>query len=65
MKTWHIQTWGAVAADVYLEKEIDSEWIKCNPTDEGMGSEYANISIEQFDALARHFYELGLKRKEE
>ena len=50
---------GAGAANVDLEKEIKFEWAKCNPIDEGMGSEYANISIEQFDALARYFYELG------
>lgn len=49
-----------------LEKEIDKEWKKCNPTDEGMGVETANIHIEAFDMIARHFYELGCNtRKEE
>lgn len=44
---------------VDLEKEIDNEWRKCLPTDEGMGLESANIVNEQFDVLARHFFELG------
>ena len=49
-----------------LEKEIDSEWKKCLPIDEGMGVEVANIHIEAFDIIARYFYELGLNaRKEE
>ena len=53
-------------SEVDLEKEIDREWEKCNPTDEGMGVETANIHIEAFDMITRHFYELGLKaRKEE
>ena len=52
-----------IQPDVDLAVEIDFEWAKCNPIDEGMGSKYANISIEQFDALAHHFYELGLKAK--
>lgn len=52
--------------EVDLEKEIDSEWKKCLPIDEGMGVEVANIHIEAFDIIARHFYELGLNaRKEE
>lgn len=52
--------------EVELKKEIITQWSKCNPTDEGMGSEYAIITVEQFDAIARHFYELGLNaRKEE
>ena len=42
-----------------LEKEIDNEWKKCNPTDEGMGVETANIHIEAFDMIARHFCEFG------
>ena len=42
-----------------LEKGIDKEWAKCIPTDEGMGLESANIVNEQFDKIARHFYELG------
>lgn len=48
---------------VDLEKEIDSEWKKCEPIDEGMGLESANIVNEQFDHIARHFYELGRTRK--
>ena len=52
--------------EVDLEKEIDSEWKKCLPIDEGMGVEVANIHIEAFDIIARYFYELGLNaRKEE
>ena len=52
--------------EVELKKEIDVEWAKCEPIDEGMGLESANIVNEQFDAIARHFYELGLNaRKEE
>lgn len=46
-----------------LEKEIDKEWKKCNPTDEGMGVETANIHIEAFDMIAHHFYELGQNSK--
>lgn len=46
-----------------LEKEIDKEWKKCNPIDEGMGVETANIHIEAFDIIARHFYELGKNSK--
>ena len=45
--------------DVDLEKEIENEWRKCHPTDEGMGLESANIVNEQFDTIAKHFYELG------
>ena len=45
--------------EVDLEKEIDSEWKKCEPTDEGMGLESANIVNEQFDHIARHFAEWG------
>lgn len=47
--------------EVDFEKEIDSQWKDCTPVDEGMGSEFANISIEQFANIAKHFYELGLK----
>ena len=50
--------------EVDLKNEIIIQWSKCNPTDEGMGSEYAIIAVEQFAAIARHFYELGLKAKE-
>lgn len=50
-------------SEVDLEKEIDREWEKCNPTDEGMGVETANIHIEAFDMITRHFYELGLNAK--
>lgn len=48
--------------EVDLEKEIDSEWKKSNPIDEGMGVESAYIHIEAFDMIARHFYELGRKQ---
>ena len=52
--------------EVDLKNEIISQWSKCNPTDEGMGSEYAIIAVEQFAAIAHHFYKLGLNaRKEE
>ena len=50
-----------------LADEIDNEWEKCNPIDEGMGVEIALIHIEQFDHIARHFAEWGaehLKRRE-
>lgn len=46
-----------------LIKEIDKEWKKCDPVDEGMGVEMAWIHIEQFDWIARHFYELGKNDK--
>lgn len=49
--------------EVDLEKEIDKEWAKCEPVDEGMGLESANIVNEQFDSIARHFYELGLNAR--
>ena len=42
-----------------LEKEIDEVWKTCNPIDEGMGVETANIHIEQFDYLAHHFAKWG------
>lgn len=45
--------------EVDLYEEIDKEWKKCLPTDEGMGLESANIVNEQFGEIARHFYELG------
>ena len=45
--------------EVGLEKAIENEWRKCHPTDEGMGLESANIVNEQFDTIAKHFYELG------
>ena len=51
--------------EVDLKNEIITQWSKCNPTDEGMGSEYAIIAVEQFAAIARHFYELGLKARKE
>ena len=51
--------------EVDLEAEIDKEWAKCEPVDEGMGLESANIVNEQFDSIARHFYELGLNAKKE
>lgn len=65
----HIATCGKIlsyintlkAKDVNLEKEVDAEWNKCNPVDEGMGCEFATISIEQFYFIAKYFFELGLK----
>lgn len=51
--------------DVDLEREIDNEWKKCNPIDEGMGVETANIHIEAFDMIARHFCEFGKKDMKE
>jgi len=52
-------------SEVDLKNEIITQWSKCNPTDEGMGSEYAIIAVEQFAAIARHFYELGLNARKE
>ena len=46
--------------EVDLEREMDKEWNKCEPIDEGMGLEIASIEHEQFDNIAKHFYELGL-----
>ena len=51
--------------EVDLDKEIKKIWDKCIPEDEGMGVEIANIHIESFDIIARHFYELGLKAGKE
>ena len=48
-----------------LDREIDNQWKECNPIDEGMGVETANIHIEAFDTIARHFYELGRLKTEE
>ena len=50
---------------VDLEKELDKEWNKCEPIDEGMGLEIASIEHEQFDNIAKHFFELGIKAKGE
>ena len=56
----------SAACDVRIEEEpetedlideIDKIWKTCNPIDEGMGVETANIHIEQFDDIARHFAE--------
>jgi hypothetical protein len=47
--------------DVDLEEEMDKEWNKCEPIDEGMGLEIASIEHEQFDNIAKHFFEIGLK----
>lgn len=47
--------------EVDLEKELNKEWNKCEPTDEGMGLEIASIEHKQFDNIAKHFFELGLK----
>ena len=52
------------AKEVDLQEEINNEWEKCNPIDEGMGVESAFIHIEAFDMIARHFFELGLKAKQ-
>jgi len=41
--------------DVELQKEIETVWNKCEPVDEGMGLESANIVNEQFDEIARYF----------
>lgn len=38
-----------------LDEEIDLEWNKTIPIDEGMGSEFSTISIEQFNDIVRHF----------
>ena len=47
--------------EVDLETEMNKEWNKCVPIDEGMGLEIASIEHEQFDNIAKHFYELGFK----
>ena len=47
--------------EVNLEKELNKEWKNCEPIDEGMGLEIASIEHEQFDHIAKHFFELGLK----
>jgi len=49
--------------EVDFEKELNKEWNKCEPTDEGMGLEIASIEHEQFDNIAKHFFELGLSVK--
>ena len=46
--------------EVELWKEIDKEWNKCEPIDDGMGLEIASIEHEQFDNIAKRFYKLGL-----
>ncbi len=46
-----------------VKEELNKEWEKCEPKDEGMGLEIANIEHEQFDNIAMHFYNLGLKEK--
>ena len=47
--------------EVDLEKEMNKEWDKCEPSDEGMGLEIASIEHEQFDNIVKHFFELGLR----
>lgn len=71
-KEWkELEPWGNIGptvqeflygkqSEVDLQKEIESEWKKCLPIDEGMGVEVANIHIEAFDIIARHFYERGM-----
>ena len=48
-----------------LQQEIDRVWKTCNPVDEGMGVETANIHIEQFDAIARYFVRWQEERDKE
>lgn len=61
----HILKWADLKEDEtvtdchQLEDEIDSEWAKCKPVDEGMGLESAIIVNEQFDDIARHFAKWG------
>lgn len=45
-----------------IDKEIQTQWKGCEPIDEGMGCEFANISVEQFDSIAKHFFELGMQQ---
>lgn len=45
-----------------LIEEIDKIWKTCNPIDEGMGVETANIHIEQFGDIAHHFAEWQEKK---
>lgn len=45
-----------------LQKEIEKVWCECNPVDEGMGLESANIVNEQFEHIARHFVEWTKKQ---
>ena len=51
--------------DVDLEEEMDKEWNRCEPIDEGMGLEIASIEHEQFDNIAKHFFEFGLNNRHE
>lgn len=51
--------------EVGLEKEVEKKWNSFEIIDEGMGSEYINIGIEQFDEICRHFYELGINTRNE
>ena len=48
-----------------LQQEIDRVWKTCNPVDEGMGVETANIHIEQFDAIAHYFVRWQEERDKE
>lgn len=45
-----------------LQKEIEKVWCECNPIDEGMGLESANIVNEQFEHIVRHFVEWAKKQ---
>lgn len=47
-----------------LNDEIHKVWKTCEPTDEGMGVEIANIHIEQFDSIARHFAKWGVEHRD-
>lgn len=44
--------------EVDLEKEIAFQWEGCDCDDINL---YAKVSSEQFKAIAKHFFELGLK----
>ena len=67
----HIATCGKILSfldtlevkEVDLREEMDKEWNKCEPIDEGMGLEIASIEHEQFDNIAKYFFELGLNTK--
>ncbi len=47
--------------EVDLEKEIAFQWEGCDCDDTNL---YAKVSSEQFKAIAKHFFELGLKSKQ-
>lgn len=51
--------------EMNLEKEIEKYFKGWTETDEGIACHYQYVDLNTCRSIARHFYRLGLKRKEE